>query len=94
MADQKNQERCQEVDDYIAGFEAPVRERLEAVRSLVLETAAGCSEKLAWGAPTYYLNGYLLQFAAYKKHLGFYTTPATLEHWKERSEERRVGKEC
>ena len=83
MADQKNQERCQEVDDYIAGFEAPVRERLEAVRSLVLETAAGCSEKLAWGAPTYYLNGYLLQFAAYKKHLGFYTTPATLEHWKE-----------
>ena len=36
MADQKNQERCQEVDDYIAGFEAPVRERLEAVRSLVL----------------------------------------------------------
>ena len=30
MADQKNQERCQEVDDYIAGFEAPVRERLEA----------------------------------------------------------------
>ena len=21
--------------------------------------------------------------AAYKKHLGFYTTPATLEHWKE-----------
>ena len=31
MADQKNQERCQEVDDYIAGFEAPVRERLEAV---------------------------------------------------------------
>ena len=37
MADQKNQERCQEVDDYIAGFEAPVRERLEAVRSLVLE---------------------------------------------------------
>lgn len=37
MADKNNPDRCQEVDDYIAGFESPVRERLEAVRSLILK---------------------------------------------------------
>lgn len=83
MNTEKNQGAGQEVDRYIEGFDPFVQERLRAVRSIILETVPGCEEKLSWGAPTYYLNGYLLQFAAYKKHLGFYTTPATLKRFQE-----------
>ncbi len=73
----ESQEHCQEVDDYIAGFEAPVQERLEAVDPVLgLPPDAARSWR---GAPNVLLKRIShLQFAAYKKHLGFHH-PATLD---------------
>lgn len=67
------------VDAYIASFTHPQREKLAALRALIRETAPDCEERLAWGAPTYYLCGrYFVQFAAAKRWIGFYTSPAAL----------------
>jgi uncharacterized protein YdhG (YjbR/CyaY superfamily) len=69
----------QGVEEYIAGFEPAVQKYLEKIRLIIRETAPDCKEKIAWGAPAYYQNGYRMQFAACKNHLGFYTSPGTLK---------------
>ena len=72
-----------DIKEYIEGFEPPVQAYLLEMRLIILDTIPECTEKIAWGAPAYYLNGYLLQIAANKKHLGFYTSPGTLEEFRE-----------
>ena len=72
-----------DIKEYIEGFEPPVQAYLLEMRRIILDTIPECTEKIAWGAPAYYLNGYLLQIAANKKHLGFYTSPGTLEEFRE-----------
>lgn len=72
-----------DIKEYIEGFEPPVQAYLLEMRRIILDTIPVCTEKIAWGAPAYYLNGYLLQIAANNKHLGFYTSPGTLEEFRE-----------
>ena len=48
---------------------------------LIKKTMPQIEEKLSWGAPTYVLKVYCLQFAGYQKHLGFYTSPATIRQF-------------
>lgn len=71
------------VDEYINDFENPIKDQLIILRNIIKETIPDVEEKLSWGAPTYYYHGYLIQFAGYKKHIGFYTTPSTIEKFKE-----------
>ncbi len=33
--------------------------------------------------PTFYLNGNLVHFAAFKRHIGFYPTPAGIEEFQD-----------
>lgn len=71
------------VDEYINQFPKATQEKLKQMRSIVTSTCPQAQEKLSWGAPTYYLNGYLLQYAAYQHHIGFYTSPEVLNTFKE-----------
>lgn len=69
------------VEEYILQFEEPIQEKLRLCRNIILETVPHVQEKISWGVPTYYLNGYLLQFAACQKFLGFYVSPHTIAHF-------------
>ena len=60
------------VDAYIAGHEGDIRERMEKLRALILSCSPDITEKIAWGMPTFILNGNLVHFAAAKRHIGFY----------------------
>lgn len=71
------------VEEYIAGFDEEVQTKLIKLRKIIKETAPDAQEKISWGVPTYYQNGFLVQFAAYKKHIGFYTSPATIAYFQE-----------
>lgn len=72
-----------DVDSYIQQFDKDKQVLLQQLRRLIFETVPNVEEKIAWGAPTYYLNGYLIQFAVCAHHLGFYCTPTAIEHYKE-----------
>lgn len=74
-------QEIQTVEAYIESFPDDTAQKLRELRALVMECVPDVEEKLSWGAPTYYLDGYLLQFAAYQKHIGFYTTPAVIQHF-------------
>lgn len=73
----------QTVDEYIASYSGDVRERLERMRAIIRSSAPQAEERLSWGAPCYYLNGFLVQFAAAKKHIGFYSSPEAIGRFAE-----------
>lgn len=71
------------MDEYIAGFPADVEEILEKIRDTIRKAAPGAQEAINYGIPTFTLNGNLVHFAAFKKHIGFYPTPTGIEAFKE-----------
>jgi uncharacterized protein YdhG (YjbR/CyaY superfamily) len=64
------------IDDYISGFYLRIQDRLNELRFLILAEAPEASEKISYQMPTFYLNGNLVHFAAYEKHIGFYPAPS------------------
>lgn len=60
------------IDEYIGGFPEDVQEKLGKIREIVQTAAPKATEKISYGIPTFYLNGNLVHFAAYEKHIGFY----------------------
>ncbi len=64
------------VDDYLAGFEGPVRERLEEIRRVIREEVPDGTEVMSYAIPTMDWRGrHLIHFAGFKKHIGVYPTP-------------------
>ena len=64
------------IDDYIAGFPAPVRARLDALRATIRAHAPEATERISYRIPTFHLGGNLVHFAAFAHHIGFYPGPS------------------
>lgn len=62
------------IDKYIAGFPRDVQAILEKIRLTVREAAPEAEEAIKYQMPTFVLNGNLVHFAAFKRHIGFYST--------------------
>lgn len=67
------------ISDYISNFPAQIQVMLEDLRETIRETAPEAEETINYGIPTFTLNGNLVHFAAYKKHIGFYPAPSGIE---------------
>jgi uncharacterized protein YdhG (YjbR/CyaY superfamily) len=68
-----------DIDEYIAGFTEDIQEILAKVRSTIRATAPEAQETIKYGMPTFTLQGNLVSFAAYKRHIGLYPIPAGSE---------------
>lgn len=64
------------IDEYIAQFTEDIQEKLKLIRHIIRAVEPALIEKISYQMPTFYLNGNLVHFAAYKKHIGFYPTPS------------------
>ena len=60
------------ITDYILQYPPEVQEKLNQMRDTILEILPEATEKIAYGIPTFYLNGNMVHFAAYQNHIGFY----------------------
>lgn len=69
------------IDEYIARFPPQVQEILEKTRQTVRKAAPGAEETIKYGMPTFTLNGNLVYFAAFTKHIGFYRAPTGVEEF-------------
>jgi uncharacterized protein YdhG (YjbR/CyaY superfamily) len=67
------------ITGYIAGFPEDVQKLLEQVHNTIKKAAPEATEKISYAMPTYFLEGNLVHFAAYKNHIGFYPAPSGLE---------------
>jgi len=70
------------IDEYIANFPEYIQEILQKIRRIIHETAPEAQEKISYQMPTFFLNGNLVHFAAFKNHVGFYPTPSGTEKFK------------
>ena len=62
----------QTIDEYIAASPPEVRPILEAIRTTVRRAAPAAEERISYRMPAFFLDGALVYFAAFKKHIGFY----------------------
>jgi uncharacterized protein YdhG (YjbR/CyaY superfamily) len=60
------------VDQYISAFPPDVRVILQKIRRVVRKAAPDAQETISYRILTFKLNGVLLYFAAFKKHIGLY----------------------
>jgi uncharacterized protein YdhG (YjbR/CyaY superfamily) len=80
------------IDEYISCFPAETRRLLEEVRAIIKATAPDAVEKISYQMPTFYLNGNLIHFAAFKNHIGLYPTPNGIEEFQEELKAYKSGK--
>lgn len=69
------------IDEYIAGFPSDVQDILHKIRATIRKAAPQAEETIKYQMPTFILQGYLVHFAAFKTHIGFYPTPSGVENF-------------
>ena len=89
--DQKNQ-HPRNIDEYIAGFPSDVQKILQKIRTTIKKAAPEATEKISYQMPTFFLNGNLVHFAAFKNHIGFYPVPTGIEKFKKELSAYEGGK--
>jgi len=72
MLEQTKRAKPKSIDEYIAWFSPEVRAILEKIRSTIGNAAPGAQETISYSIPAFKLNGILVYFAAFQKHIGFY----------------------
>ena len=72
-----------DIDEYIAGCANDVQAILEKIRMTIRKAAPDAEEAIKYQMPTFTLNGNLVHFAAFKKHVGFYPAPRGSETFKD-----------
>lgn len=75
--------QANDIDAYIAGFPDEIQEILQKVRSTIRQAAPEAKEAIKYGLPTFVLNGNLVHFGGFPKHIGFYPTPSGIEKFKD-----------
>ena len=70
------------IDEYISRFPDDVRQTLEKIRMTIRKAAPDAQETISYQIPTFTLQGNLVHFAAFKKHIGFYPGPSGIEKFR------------
>ena len=84
--------KAESIDQYISTYPENVRAILEKLRRTIRESAPGAEETISYGIPTFKLNGNLVHFGAYEKHVGFYPTPSGIVAFKKELSKYMISK--
>ncbi|GHS88169.1 hypothetical protein FACS1894201_09630 [Bacteroidia bacterium] len=80
------------IDEYIETFEPNIQKTLNEIRNFIKNEVPEATEKISYGMPTFYLNGNLVHFAAFKDHYGFFPTPSGIDAFEKELAPYRSGK--
>ncbi len=80
------------IDEYISTFPNETQVILEKIRKTIKEEAPDAIEKISYGMPTFYLNGNLVHFAAFKNHIGFFPAPSGINQFEKELLKYKTGK--
>ena len=76
------EKQYQTIDEYIKTFPEDIQSILEKMRRTVRKAAPEAVEAISYQIPTFKLNGNLVHFSAFKKHIGFYPTSSGIRAFK------------
>jgi uncharacterized protein YdhG (YjbR/CyaY superfamily) len=85
-------ESAASIDGYIEKFSPDVQARLNQMRTTIRKAAPRATEKISYQIPTFYYNGNLVHFAAFKEHIGFFPTPSAISAFSEELKEFKTAK--
>lgn len=72
-----------DIDDFIKDYPEKTQVILRKIRTLIASEVPDAEETIAYGIPTFRLNGKnLVHFSAYEKHIGFYPTASGITKFK------------
>jgi len=80
------------IDEYILSFPIEVQKILTDLRTLIQNAAPQATEKISYQIPTFYLNGNLVHFAAFKSHIGFYPASSGISEFSEELKKYKTSK--
>lgn len=80
------------IDEYIAKSAPEIQPVLHDLRALIKSLVPDCGEKIAYGIPTFTLQGNLVHFAGYKSHIGFYPGSSGIEKFKDELSKYHLSK--
>ena len=80
---ESNKVDFQSMDEYIATFPEDVQKILQEIRATIKVSAPEAEEKISYQMPTFFLQGNLIHFAAFKNHIGLYPAPRGIEAFKD-----------
>lgn len=63
------------IDEYILRQPEEIRPRLRAIHETIRQALPDAVEKISWSMPTFWQKRNLVQFAAFKNHIGLYPGP-------------------
>lgn len=70
------------IDEYIKNYPEEIQQRLQQIMAIIKKIAPRAEEVISYGIPAFKLNGLLVWFAAYTKHIGFYPKASGIEAFK------------
>jgi uncharacterized protein YdhG (YjbR/CyaY superfamily) len=71
------------IESYIREFPKDVQDKLVLMLDTIRkEVPENTEERITYGIPTFTLNGNLVHFAGFEKHIGFYPTPSAITEFK------------
>ncbi len=80
------------IDKYIEGFPKETQKLLKTIRATIKKAAPKAEEAFSYGVPTFKLNGNLVHFAGYEKHIGFYPGASPIKIFKKDLEKYKTSK--
>ena len=80
------------IDEYIERFEPKIQKTLNEIRNFIKNEVPEATEKISYGMPTFYLNGNLIHFAAFKDHYSIFPSPSGINTFEKKLAPYRTGK--
>ena len=81
-----------DIDTYIAGFPKDIQKLLKQMRTTIKKAAPNATEAMAYGLPTFRLEGNLVHFGGFKTHIGFYPAPTGIQAFEKELAPYMAGK--
>ena len=80
------------IEEYIERQSEQAQTFLRQVNNTIKSAIPDAVEKISWSMPTYWKKHNLIQFAAFKKHIGLYPGPEAVNIFAERLKEYKTSK--
>jgi uncharacterized protein YdhG (YjbR/CyaY superfamily) len=87
-----SQKAARDIDEYITGFPSDTQKILEKIRMAIRKAAPHAKETITYQIPTFTLEGNLVHFAAFTKHIGFYPTPSGIVKFEQELSKYKTSK--
>ena len=82
----------QTIEEYIAQQPENAQPYLRQINDTIKNALPDAVQKISWSMPTYWKKRNLIQFAAFKKHVGLYPGPAAVEAFTDQLNGYRTSK--